>query len=117
MKTITIEVISEPEEKLAILLAEGEVFINNGWWDSEKGTWPKDSITVHVNCNDIFEWGSADAEDLKYSEIDELYEYYLKDPKWGTAAWCIKKRKQMPQKPVEEHITQEGIWDLKGLIK
>ena len=103
----------EEEDYLKVLLTEEIVFINNGWWRKD---WPEDSITVHVNCNDIFAWGCADAEDITYGELKDLYEMYKKDPSWGAAAWCIKKRKQMPQKPVQDLIDKAGIWNLKDLI-
>jgi len=105
---------NEIEMKLAHLLCEGVIFCNNGWF---KDKWPKDYITLHVNCNDVFAWACADAEDVTYHEVSELYEMYKKDPCWGPAAWCIKKRKQMPQSPVEKRIKEQGIWNLEELIK
>jgi hypothetical protein len=106
------------EYKLAHLILEDVIFCNNGWWYKEEGVnWPKDYITLHVGCNDIFAWGCADAEDITHSEINELYEMYTKDNNLGPAAWCIKKRKQMPQSPVEEQFNKSKIWNLKELIK
>jgi len=103
----------EPEWKLAHLLIENVIFINNGWWIDH---WPKDSVTLHVNCNDIFSWASADGEDITHSEINELYKMWKKDPGWGPAVWCIKKRKLMPQKPVEDMIRKAGIWNLDEIL-
>ncbi len=102
------------EDYLKVLLTKDIIFINNGHW---KKDWPEDHITVHVNCNDIFAWGCADSEDITYDELEDLYNMYKKDPYWGPGAWCIKKRKQMPQKPVEKYIRDEGIWNLEELIK
>ncbi len=108
----------EIEYKLAHLILEDVIFCNNGWWYKEEGKeWPKDFITLHVNCNDIFVWGSADAESITHNEISELYEMWKKDNKLGPAAWCIKKRKLMPQKPVEEIFKKSEIWNLNELIK
>jgi hypothetical protein len=106
----------EGEDYLKVLLCEDVLFINNGWWATEKGEWPKDHITVHVNCNDVFAWGCADAEDITYSELEDLYNMWKKDPNWGPAVWCIKKRKQMPQKPVEKLINDADIWNLKEIL-
>lgn len=103
----------EEEDFLKVLLCEEVLFINNGWWDK---TWPKDKITIHVNCNDVFAWGCADAEDINHGELQDLYEMWKKDPAWGPAVWCIKKRKQMPQKPVEDLINKAGIWNLKEIL-
>lgn len=108
------DTITEPEEKLTFLFNENVLFINNGHWDK---SWPTDKITVHVLCNDIFAWGCADAEDLAYSEIDELYEMYLKDENYGAAAFCIKKRKMRPQTPVKDQMDKAGIWDIEELLK
>lgn len=103
----------ENEHKTAHLLLENVIFLNNGHWVKD---WPKDHTTIHVNCNDVFGWGCADAEDILHSEIGDLYEMWKKDSSWGPAVWCILKRKQMPQEPVEKLITDAGIWNLKELL-
>ena len=105
---------NEIEYRLAILLLEDVIFCNNGHWNEK---WPKDHVTLHVNCNDIFYWGCADSEDVTHDEIKELYDMHKKDPSLGSAAWCIKKRKQMPQGPVIELFKKSGLWDLDELIK
>jgi hypothetical protein len=106
----------QSKDILTYLLAKDVVFINNGWWNKEDGIpWPEDHISVHVNCNDIFAWGTADSEDITYSELPELLRYYRQDPNWGSAAWCIKKRKMRPQEPVEKEL-ENSIWDLKTLL-
>jgi len=102
------------EDYLKILLCEDVVFINNGYWIKD---WPKDHITIHANCSDIFAWGCADAEDVLYSELKDLYQMWKKDPSWGPAVWCIKKRKQKPQEPVEDLIREAGIWNLDEILK
>ena len=97
---------------LASLLASEVVFLNTHWG---KPTWPEEAqktIALYVNCNDVFAWGYSDAEELSYDEIGGLFDHWQKDPEWGSAIWCIKKRKQMPQKPVENIIKNKGIWDL-----
>lgn len=70
----------ESEDYLKVLLCEDVLFINNGWWKTEKGEWPADHITIHVNCNDVFAWGCAEGEDILYGELEELYEMWKKDP-------------------------------------
>lgn len=108
------EEVFEDDKALAHLLINGVVFINNGWWLKEN--WPKDAITIHVNCNDIFAWGCADSEDLLHDEIKDLYEHWRKDDCWGPAIWCIKKRQMRPQKPVEKAIREHGVWDLDTIL-
>jgi len=65
----------------------------------------------------VFAWGVADAEELNYKDLQEVWKYYKKDPDWGTAVWCMKKRGQMPQGPVEKRIRDKGIWDLDAFAK
>ena len=60
----------------------------------------------------MFLWGISDAEELLYSEIKELYDYWYADVIWGSAIWVIKKRNYMPQKPVYDAIMEKGIWNL-----
>lgn len=108
----------EIEYKVAHLLINNILFLNNGWWFKEEGkSWPEDFVTFHVNCNDIFAWGCADSEDITYSEISDLYKMWKKDEHLGVAAWCIKKRKQMPQDPIIKYFEKDNIWNLEELIK
>jgi hypothetical protein len=109
---------NESEHKLAHLLLEDVIFINDGWFYKDRGiSWKEDAVSLHVGCNDVFAWGCAAAEDITHSELGDLYDMWIKDKDWGAAAWCIKKRKQMPQDPVVKLIEKEGIWDLKELVK
>lgn len=104
---------NESEDYLKYLMCEDVIVVNNGWWDKN---WPKDKITLAVNCNDVFAWGCADAEDICHSDLKEIAEFHKKDPIWGVAAWCVKKRKQMPQAPVVAKMLEAG-YDLEQLIK
>jgi hypothetical protein len=102
----------EDEKALALLLLNDVVFLNNNWWRKD---WPKDAkkmISINVNCNDVFAWGCADAEGINYSDLEDLWDHFEKDPISGPTIWCIKKRKEMPQRPVEKKIREAGIWDL-----
>ena len=106
------EPIFEDGEALAILLMDGVILSNCHHWVKD---WPEDArkmSTLFVNCSDVFMWGASDADGLLQSEIENLYEHYHKDKKWGSAVWCIKQRNMMPQKPVYEAIQKDGIWDL-----
>lgn len=123
---ISEEVIFDENYALAHLLTAGQVFLNNHWWYAEKHmredekhkAWPEaacKTFSINVNCSDVFCWASADAEEVEYHELESLYEHYQKDPMWGTAVWCIKKRNEMPQKPVYNDIMKGGIWDLDSM--
>jgi hypothetical protein len=110
------EVISfERELALAELLLAGVVFLNNHWWEDN---WPekaKDTISMNIVCNDVFAWGTADLEEASYRDICSIWGHWKIDPIWGTAVWCMKKKKLMPQKPVEKLIREAGIWDLDAM--
>lgn len=125
------EIIFETEKALAHLLMNDVVFLNSYWWKYydmgkynketkrfdtplENPTWTKDesrAISVSVNCNDIFAWGCADAEDLPFKEIENLYRMWKADPNWGPAKWCAIQRNQKPQKPVIDSMKKSGSWD------
>lgn len=98
---------------LILLLEDNVLFLNDG--GEEGGV--RRALGISINCNDIFGWGFADAEDLPYDELENLYKMWVKDKAWGEVAWCIQRRKRMPQKPVEELIREAGIWNLEDLIK
>ena len=69
------------------------------------------TIVLFVNCNDVFHWGYADSESVTIKEVGSLYKIWKLYKYVGVDKWCCLKRKQRPQKPVEELIRQAGIWD------
>lgn len=86
---------------IAELLQEGEVYcISHG-----------DGLRICVLCNDLFMWGFADGEDLEATDIEILYRMHADDPVWGTSKWCCLHRKQRPQKPIEDDMRRDGVWD------
>lgn len=109
------EQIFEEGAALSHLLLNDVVFLNALWWEKDCPEHVQKAIAVSVNCNDIFAWGCADAEGLPYSEIENLYRMWQKDPEWGPAVWCMLKRKEMPQEPVEKLVREGGIWNLESL--
>lgn len=109
------EMIFEKELALSALLLKEKVFLNNHWWIAD---WPDDAkqtFGINVFCNDVFMWGCSDSEELNFSDLQDLWEHHVKDLDWGTEVWCIKKRKQMPQKPVYLAIMSSNIWDLDNM--
>ena len=101
----------EEENALALLLINEVVFLNSHWWEDK---WPdeaKKRTSLNVNCNDIFAWGCADAENMDYRDIEHVYRMWRADPKWGPAKWCAIRRNQQPQLPVIAAMKKDGAWD------
>lgn len=90
------------EEAIAYLLLKEDIGYNPNY---EK------KYCFYVNCNDIFAWGCADAEPIQDEEIYDLAKMVVEDPKWGSAKWCILKRKEMPQWPVLKAMKEDGSWN------
>jgi len=115
----------EENDALSFLLRKGFAFINNHWWKSSikkhefhtlpENPWPEqacDTFSINVNCNDLFEYACADAEELFYTDLETLYAHVLVDNRFGSLVWCIKKRKCQPQRSLFENIQKAGVWDL-----
>lgn len=115
---------------LVVLLLEEVIFLNDHWWMSTtrdsrffkeplENPWPEEAcntVSLNVNCSDVFAWGCSDAEECTYRELKDVFDHWEKDPVWGGAIWCIKKRNQMPQKPVYKRIMEAGIWNLDEIV-
>lgn len=102
----------EQEPALALLLLNEVIFLNSNWWEH---CWPegaKKTTALCVDCSDVFMWGCADAETITLDELEELFGWWEKDEQWGAAVWCMIKRREMPQRPVEDRIRQRGMIDL-----
>lgn len=99
------------EKALAELLDKGVLFANSRDFLDLDGTKGGHTVVLFVNCNDIFAWGCADAEDLPHDEIANLYKAVQADPAWGAAKWCCVRRQQKPQKPAEDMMQAAGSWD------
>lgn len=110
------EIRFEAEQGLAMLLLNEVVFLNSHHWETD---WPAEARAaayLGVNCNDVFAWGCSDAEGAAYADLEAVYAHWRKDPHWGTAIWCMIKRREMPQRPAEKRIRDAGIWDLDTLV-
>lgn len=99
---------------LAKLLVDGVLFV--GDFDSgpffkteERST--EATLCVWVNCNDLFMWASADAEDITEDELPELYNMHMADKEWGSLKWACKKRNMQPQAPIIRDMKKDGAWD------
>lgn len=107
----------EPEEMLLELLKSGYIIINDHWWKHDDVR-INDYFSVSINCSDAFGYG-ADAEEFVFSELEEVYSYYMKDAKWGTTAFVIKKRGHAPMDSVAAKFESEnaGGWTVEELTR
>lgn len=92
------------ESALIELLAAG-VLLMSGGYKSES-----DTIEVVVNCNDLFYWGTADAEPCGPDELQGLYNRWKADPIWGVKIWCCIHRNLQPQAPICRKMQVLDAW-------
>lgn len=100
----------EPEAALIYLLENRYVFLNNCWW---KKDWPEDATkitTIIVNCNDVFDYATADGIELNFDELQNLYDHIMLDERYGAIAWCIKNQRQFPIQPYIDLFENHPIW-------
>jgi hypothetical protein len=81
---------------------------------SENVTWRVDESgapTFEVNCNDLFWWGTADAEEVERADVDALERAFADaraaDPEgvhWAAELWVARKRGLRPQGAAYAHV-------------
>jgi hypothetical protein len=107
----------DEEKALAILLAEEVCFVNERdyvhpiSWTEGKIQIAGSTTIVFVICNDLFYWGTADAEDLPHDEIGKLFKMWYADKRWGPDKWCCFRRNLRPQVPIVKMMKEAGVWD------
>lgn len=97
---------------LSYLLLNDIMFLNTHWYKKDWSEEAKNTTSLVVNCNDVFAWGCADAEEVTLKDLKDLYYHVKKDKNYGSIVWCIKKRNMLPQKPVYDIIQNDGVWNL-----
>lgn len=95
---------------LSILLEENILFCNSRKYVELDGTTCGPTVVVFMCCNDIFYY-AADAEDITFDELPELYKLYEKDKKWGSVKWVCMKRNARPLAHIIKHMKKDGAWD------
>lgn len=99
------------EAALAQLLKDEILFCNCRYHSMfQNGKSEGETIVLFVVTNDIFAWGTADAENLTTSELPELFDAYEKNPKWGSTIWACKKRNEQPQHPIKLYLIKDNLW-------
>lgn len=99
------------EDALAKLLQDNVLFVNQNKVLEYNGEISNEyTITLYVNCSDVFAWGCADAMPLPCDELINLYKAWKSNNIWGSAIWCCKRRNEQPQAPVKKKMIDLGIW-------
>lgn len=106
------------EYALATLLLNDVIVLNSFWKNKH---WKTDvyigkALPISVKCDGVFSYNAKDTELIAYFEIQSLYDHWVKDPIWGPAIFCIKKRKTQPLESVYHKIQNAGIWNLKDMV-
>lgn len=75
------------------------------YWHINEESETEDRLTCYINCNDLFAWATADAEEVTPENISVL-EQAIKDVKevggllcYAEALFACRVRKMRPQKP------------------
>jgi hypothetical protein len=93
----------EAAEVLA-LFAEAEDFDNGVWWRVDMTPGGNREMRLYAECNDLFFWATADAEEITVADIP-LLRQALADLRAVDAEYelghlfAARKRKMRPQKP------------------
>ena len=110
------EIYFDEDEAILQLLAEGILFCNYRTHSSDDKKLTNDgkTIVLFLNCNDVFAWACADAEDVSsIEELKSLYDYCEKYGAWqGSTIWVCMKRKQKPQRPLEKLLKDNNAWPI-----
>jgi hypothetical protein len=66
-------------------------------------------LVLMVNCNDLFYWACADAEEITLAELPALEQALQESPTHGDLLWCARKRQMRPQAPYYKGFTKEEV--------
>lgn len=91
-------------------LLDDNIFVRIGKTDEGE------KVILGVNCNDVFYWACADAEDITVEELGDLTACLKLSPKYGIMLWCCRKRKMRPQSPWYERFSdnEKKLFDACG---
>jgi hypothetical protein len=94
------------------LFAEAEDFDNGVWWRVDMTPGASREMRLYAECNDLFFWATADAEEITVADIP-LLRQALDDLKAIGAEeelghlFAARKRKMRPQKPCYRDMAPE----------
>jgi hypothetical protein len=96
--------ISDSADILKILQAVAEADRHGAVWWRTDGEWAP--VTFFVNCNDVFAWGCADAEDLTPENCDEFVKACNQALEYGPELFVARVRGMRPQGAFYEGMTE-----------
>lgn len=106
--------VPDHEAMVAHLLEENVLFVNGRRYVSNEKTnelSKNETLVLFLNCNDVFAWACADAEDVSYDELPELFRLYEVNSYCGPTQWVCVKRNQKPQKLIIDWLKLKNGWN------
>jgi hypothetical protein len=92
------------QEKRILKLAQNYDFIDELIWDQD--------LRFAINCNDVFMWGCADAEEITTREDVDLLQQACRDSNdFGPLLYCARKQGMRPQGAYYRYIDKND-WEL-----
>lgn len=99
----------DDEGMLIYLLQEDVLFCNSRQYLCvDNKTQQPETIVIFVNCNDVWFWACADAEEITLEELPELCRLYMEDSDGGVIKWACQKRNMRPQAPIRRALARAG---------
>lgn len=92
------------------LLGDDVLFISDNPYADHKGVLQGKTLTLFVNCSDVFAWAYSDCEPITLDELPVLFDLYEKNPDCGAMQWVCIKRDQQPQLPVIDWLKSHNGW-------
>jgi len=108
------KLVPDEEAMVAHLLEENILFVNSRRYVSDEKTnelSKNETLVLFLNCGDVFAWAYADAEDVSYDELPELFKMYEANPDCGPTQWVCIKRNQKPQTPIVKWMKEKNGWN------
>lgn len=69
-------------------------------------------VCMLYNTSDLFAWGYSCADIIEDdAHLAKIYDAWKKKGHLGVLAWQCKHENQKPQKPMEDWMRNEGVWD------
>lgn len=98
------------DHAVAVLLKDDILSVSEGKYLSIDDMVGGTTVMLSVNCNDVFS-PCADSQDLRESEIENLYNMHMADKRWGAYKWCCIVRNMKPVSSIVYGMKQFGVWD------